>query len=73
MGISQMKQYMTCFDGMMVKNPEQIAYLEQIGYDRRLPGQQVTMFMLIIKKRKRFYEIWAAVFVLALQSLRSKN
>lgn len=29
----QMKQYMTCFDGMMVKNPEQIAYLEQIGYD----------------------------------------
>ncbi len=29
----QMKQYMTCFDGMMVKNTEQIAYLEQIGYD----------------------------------------
>ena len=29
----QMKQYMTCFDGMMVKNLEQIAYLEQIGYD----------------------------------------
>ena len=28
-----MKQYMTCFDGMMVKNLEQIAYLEQIGYD----------------------------------------
>ena len=28
-----MKQYMTCFDGMMVKNPEQIAYLERIGYD----------------------------------------
>lgn len=30
----QMKQYLSCFDGVMVKNPEQIAYLEMIGYDK---------------------------------------